>query len=102
MSLRCCSAARPEALAPLALLYGARPNPFAPATDVVFELADAAPVTLRVYGASGRLVSTLVDQTLPSGSHSIDWVPVDQPAGVYFIELRASGTVQLRKATLVH
>ena len=72
----------------------ARPNPFTNATDIAFELPASKHVTLRVYSATGKLVRTLVDATVPQGVHRAPWNGRDAAgrvvaSGVYFVKLSA-------------
>ena len=46
----------------LAIVLGAAPNPFNPATAIRFELPASAPVTLDIFDGRGRLVRRLVDE----------------------------------------
>jgi hypothetical protein len=41
-------------------LHGAAPNPFNPSTTIAFDLPAAAPVSLTIYDASGRVVRKLL------------------------------------------
>lgn len=43
------------------------PNPFNPETWIPYQLAEAADVTLRIYGADGKLVRTLALGHQPAG-----------------------------------
>ncbi len=43
-------------------LIGAYPNPFNPMTRLAFEMAVPGVASLRIYDASGRLVTTLMDE----------------------------------------
>lgn len=54
-------------------LDAARPNPMKDRTTLSFALPEAGPVVLRIYGADGRVVRTLVDGALPAGRHHVDW-----------------------------
>jgi hypothetical protein len=54
-------------------LHPARPNPFNPATRLRFDVPAAGPVRLDVYDTAGRLVRSLVDETLPPGSYEETW-----------------------------
>ncbi len=70
----------------------ARPNPFTDATNIAYELPAQRHVTLRVYSASGKLVRTLVDATVPQGSHRAPWNGRDEAgrvvgSGIYFVKL---------------
>ncbi len=73
------------------------PNPFRSGTTIAFGMpSPGGAATLRVYSAAGKLVRTLVDETLPAGRHVAVWdgrdaggAPVS--AGVYFYRLEAEG-----------
>jgi hypothetical protein len=87
-------------------LAAAAPNPFNPATALRYTLAEAGPVTLRIYDQRGRLVRTLVDEPLTAGEHATVWNGRDgagraMAAGVYLAELRAGGKRQMQKLSLV-
>lgn len=70
------------------------PNPFNPKTTLRFALPAAAHTTVRVYDVSGRLVKTLVDETLAAAVHTVEWTGRDAAgrevaAGVYFYRIRS-------------
>jgi hypothetical protein len=87
-------------------ILGNRPNPFNPRTAIRFELSQTGPASLRIYGADGRLVSTLVDGVLSKGMHEVYWdgrtdagAPVS--TGIYFCVLQAEGkTIRSRMLLL--
>ena len=73
-------------------VFPARPNPFTDATDIAYELPAQRHVTLRVYSATGKLVRTLVDATMPQGVHRAPWNGRDEAgratgSGLYFVKL---------------
>ncbi len=75
-------------------LDGNFPNPFNPATTVRFSLAEARHATLKIYDVKGRLVRTLVDETLDAGVHERSWNGRTSQgglatSGVYFARLQA-------------
>ncbi|MCC5925146.1 MAG: T9SS type A sorting domain-containing protein [Bacteroidetes bacterium] len=77
------------------------PNPFNPTTTISFELAQSGMTTLRVYDALGRVVATLVNDTMPAGFHNVNFDASNLGSGVYIYEL-VSGNVRLtNKMTLV-
>lgn len=83
-----------------------RPNPFNPVTKIRFAIARAEPVRLRVYDARGRLVSTLLDGSMPAGTHEVSWAgrnQAGQPAasGVYFYKLESGGRSMSRRMVLL-
>jgi flagellar hook assembly protein FlgD len=96
-----------DRVAPVAALAANTPNPFNPRTSIAFTVArDAAPVALRIYDATGRLVRTLVDGPRPAGAQTVDWDGTDDtgrlvPAGVYVCRMLQDGTTQARRLTLV-
>lgn len=68
------------------------PNPFNPTTFITMELASPAPVTLQVFDAMGRLVSTLAQGEYQAGSWSFRWDGTDangmaMPTGLYYYRL---------------
>ena len=82
------------------------PNPFNPVTTISFTLPSAARVTLAVFDAEGRLVRSLVDDTLEGGIKQIEWDGRDdagRPAssGVYFYRLEAGKQSLTRKMVLL-
>jgi hypothetical protein len=88
-------------------LIGAQPNPFNPATSIVFELADARPVRLAIYDTAGRLVSVLREGWIAgAGRHSLVWHGHDdegnmQASGVYTVRLQAAGESATARIVLV-
>ena len=87
-------------------LHRAVPNPFNPATDIAFELAEPGFTTLRIYDVSGRLVSTLASGRLAAGHHTERWDGRDDrgrsmASGVYYARLVAGTRTQTGKLTLI-
>lgn len=80
----------------------AAPNPFRDQTRLSFSLDQTSLVTLSVYNTTGKLVRTLVHQTMASGEHHLDWNGtlengVKVPGGVYFYQLRTGNKTQCGK-----
>jgi hypothetical protein len=87
-------------------LLANHPNPFNPRTTIRFDLAHTTSVHLSVYDARGRKVATLLEGTLPAGSHTAIWNGADSAgrqvaSGVYFYRFQADGVDQTRSMTLV-
>ncbi len=77
---------------PLATV-GVSPNPYRPGSRVRYTLTHPGSGTIRIYDSGGRLVRTIADQYLPSGSHTIPFDGRDNagralPSGGYFIQLQ--------------
>lgn len=73
------------------------PNPFNPRTTIRFRLPEAGAVRLQIHDAAGRLVRTLLDDSiLPAGQQQSAWDGRDDaghPAGTgtYFARLSVAG-----------
>ena len=75
------------------------PNPFNPRTTVSFELPEVGAVRLEIFDVAGRLVRTLVDESLPQGSHEAAWDGRDASgrevgSGSYVARLQFAGKVE--------
>ena len=90
-----------DELPSLFTLHEAYPNPFNPSTRIRFDLERASPVTLRIFAADGTGLRTLVNETLPSGSHSVDWNASGLPSGMYFFRIEVGGRMEAGSVTLL-
>jgi outer membrane protein assembly factor BamB len=80
---------------------GPVPNPFNPSATLRVALPQAAPLSLKVYDASGRLIGTLMDGFYPAGVHAVIWNAEAQSAGVYFFRLNAGEQTFIQRGILV-
>ncbi len=78
------------------------PNPFNAKTNIAFELKEASPVLLEVFDLTGAKVTTLVDEFMSAGSHSITWNAENVASGVYFYKLEAGTSHETRQAVLIN
>jgi hypothetical protein len=70
------------------------PNPFAGATQILFNLPVRSHVRLGVFDVAGREVVSLSNQVWEPGAHQVIWSGRDQEGasargGVYFIQMDA-------------
>ncbi|MCC7158101.1 MAG: T9SS type A sorting domain-containing protein [Ignavibacteria bacterium] len=65
------------------------PNPFNPSTKIDFEVPVDSKVSLKVYDISGKEISTLVNDQVMSGYHTVDFISTGLSSGVYFYQLNA-------------
>jgi|GEM_PF-3609801 len=82
------------------------PNPFNPSTTIRFSIPQDSSVKLVVYNIRGQVVKTIVNDTLPKGSHSAFWNGVDEngravSSGVYFYRLQTGNTFLTGKCLLL-
>ena len=77
------------------------PNPFNPTTNIDFALPQAMDVEIQVYNALGQEVATLVNSSMPAGSHSVTWNAQDMASGLYIYRLVAGDFTQTKKMVLM-
>jgi hypothetical protein len=87
-------------------LFQNRPNPFAPETQIAFDLPKAGQVGLAIYSPDGRLVRQLLSEQRGVGRHSVSWDGRDDAgrtvaSGTYFYQLRAPGVKESRRMILL-
>ncbi len=87
------------------ILHAGGTNPVRSAAAIRFALGSAAPASLRIYDAQGRLVRTLVDRPLGAGSYALEWDRSTQAGhraapGVYFYRLQAGDEEIARRIVL--
>ena len=83
-----------------------RPNPFNPRTALRFELPQAGFVRLSVYDVAGHAIRTLIEDSLPPGSHEAAWDGRDASgrevgSGSYLARLECGGKVETARLGLV-
>jgi FlgD Ig-like domain len=82
------------------------PNPFNPSTVLKYDLSKAGMVHLNIYNILGELVSKVVNEFKPAGTHSVIWRAKDSngnelPSGVYIARLVVSNFSQSVKLLLI-
>lgn len=77
------------------------PNPFNPATEIVYELREPGPVTLRVFTLLGEEVAELVRGRQEAGVHRIAFDASALSSGVYVYRLQAGAFTESQKMMLV-
>lgn len=88
-------------------LHGTYPNPFNPATSIVFSIEKDGPVTVAVYDIAGRRIKTLIDGKMTeAGRHTISWDGLDNngrrvSSGVYFCRFLSGETASSTKMILL-
>ncbi len=82
------------------------PNPFNATTTIEYRVDQAGRVVLEIYDIQGRMVSTLVNQSMPPGTYTHRWLASDQngfltPTGIYFVTLRLNDQISSKKIMLM-
>jgi hypothetical protein len=102
LSMDVVSGMTPESGLSLFTLDQNYPNPVSSgaSTMVAYTLPASANVTLTVYDALARRVSTLVNAMRDAGSHAVDFETAGLPAGLYTYVLEANGA-RLQKSMIL-
>ncbi len=82
-------------------LYGNFPNPFNPSTTIKFFIPEKGYVTLAVYDAAGREVSTLVSSQKNAGMHEVSFGANGLASGLYFCKITVNDFSDVKKMILV-
>ncbi|MCB0807607.1 MAG: T9SS type A sorting domain-containing protein, partial [Bacteroidales bacterium] len=76
------------------------PNPFADKTTISFKIKNQQHTTLELFDPAGKKVSTLVDQTLSKGTHTIQLEKGELEPGMYYYVLTSGNSVHTKKLIL--
>jgi len=82
-------------------LFNPYPNPFNPTTTIEFSIPKTEFVTVKVYNIVGHEITTLINDELSTGNHSIKWDGSRQPSGLYFVQIESGSFIQTRKMVLL-
>ncbi len=74
------------------------PNPATSNTKVQFKISKTLPVSIQVTDLAGRLVSQVMQETLPAGLYEYP-VRIDSP-GIYLVNLLVDGKFHARKLVI--
>lgn len=91
-------AVRPQAIT----LEQNNPNPFSEHTTIRFKIAVAGNVTLRIFDALGREVSTLLkNEQFPPGEHYVNFSASGLQSGMYMYRLETGDLYDLRTMQII-
>lgn len=87
------------------IVLSARPNPFNPVTEIVFDLPVDGRVRLSVFDIRGRRLDVLADEVRPAGNHRLRWEARDASgrqlaSGAYLLVLETDGQRRTHKIML--
>lgn len=77
------------------------PNPFNPTTTIEFNIPKADQIKLSIYDILGRRVTTLVDERMEAGVHTVSFDAGKFASGVYIYSLQTSDRVINKKMMLL-
>lgn len=77
------------------------PNPFNPVTNIEFSLPIAGNAKLEVYDITGKLVESLLNENLSTGSYNVTWNASNTASGIYFYKLTTKYFTQTKRMMLI-
>ena len=77
------------------------PNPFNPTTSISFSLLSNSKVSLVVFDATGKEVSSLINGELRSGLHQVGFNAAEMVSGVYYYTLMINNKSVTKKMMLL-
>ena len=88
------------------VLHQNYPNPFNPTTEIRYDLAEDAFVTINIYDLMGRTMKTLVSDNQTAGYRRVHWDATNNvgetvSAGMYIYIIQAGEFSQTRKMVLL-
>ncbi len=82
-------------------LHQNSPNPFNPATTIVYELIEPVSVTLTIYNMLGEEVARLDQGAKSPGRYRVTWNADNVASGMYLCRLQAGPRVSVKKMLLM-
>jgi hypothetical protein len=82
------------------------PNPFNPTTKISFELIYPGVTTIDIFNVRGQKITTILNNSLRSGFHTIEWDGIDILgndciSGLYIYTVSVNGKHQTNKMLLL-
>ncbi len=82
-------------------LYQNFPNPFNFSTRIKFDCYISGFVRLNVIDLQGKVIATLINDIIPSGSYNILFEPSFLSTGIFFYTLEANGFKETKKMLFI-
>lgn len=80
--------------------FNITPNPVKDQAVIQLELPETQPLKIDLYDVQGRLLETIFEVKLESGTYKQPWEP-DASPGIYFLRVEGLSTPQLHKILLL-
>jgi aldose sugar dehydrogenase len=77
------------------------PNPFNPATNIVYTLPRRTYIRLAVFNLLGQEVALIHEGMQEAGVHEVAFRNQDLPSGIYFYRIQSADFVETRKLTIL-
>jgi len=83
------------------VLFQNYPNPFNPTTNIRFRISEFGFVSIKIYDALGKAVSTLVNENRSPGEYILTYDASQLSSGLYFYRLTAGSFSETKKMLLL-
>ena len=74
---------------------------FNPIANLKFALPEASDVSIVIYDMQGREVTTLKNDVMDAGYHTISWNATHHASGIYFVQMNAGTYMKTQKLMLI-
>ena len=82
-------------------LSNAYPNPWNPTTTIRYQLPINILVTIKVFDALGKEITTLVNEIKPAGHYDVTFNGKGLSSGVYYYQMKSGSFTETKKIILV-
>ncbi len=82
-------------------LYENYPNPFNTQTKIKFDIASKLFVRMTIYDVNGRIIESLVIDTISAGTYTAIWDAGLYASGIYFCKIEAGDYTEAQKMVLL-
>jgi len=77
------------------------PNPFNPSTKISFVIPVSSVVKLKVFNLLGNEITTLLNEQLFAGEHTVSFNAAGLSSGIYFYALTVNGNTKTKEMVLL-
>lgn len=78
-------------------LFQNYPNPFNPSTEIRYRITTPNHVALKVYNVFGQEITTLVNEVIQPGTHTVTFTASGYASGVYLYRLQSGNVIETKK-----
>lgn len=76
------------------------PNPFSETAVIGFTLPEPGKVTVKIYNVLGEEVTTLTNEMMSAGPHTVNWDPNSLKSGAYIYVISSNGKQEVKRVML--
>ncbi|MFA6979606.1 MAG: ice-binding family protein [Ignavibacteriaceae bacterium] len=77
------------------------PNPFNPTTKISYAIPVDGRVQLLIYGITGEVVKSLVNEYQTAGIYTVNFNAAALPSGIYFYKIITNNFLQVKKMSII-